>query len=106
MCLTQADAWEEVGEDLDDTFLGDAQLTRRPTVGTSDPRGVRALPGYPWRQSFPVRRLERFVCWESGGARTHWTTASVNPNQRALRHPSSWPIGTDLRASTRRPLGG
>lgn len=36
-----AEDWEEVGEELDDTFLGDAQLTRRPTVGTADPRGVR-----------------------------------------------------------------
>lgn len=40
-----ADAWEEVGEELDDTFLGDAQLTRRPTVGTANPTGVRCVGG-------------------------------------------------------------
>jgi ribose 5-phosphate isomerase A len=34
-----ADEWEEVAEALDDEFLGDATVWRRPMSGTADPSG-------------------------------------------------------------------
>lgn len=34
-----ADRWEEVAEELDDIFLGDAEVWRRPAEGTANPRG-------------------------------------------------------------------
>ncbi|KAI8473591.1 MAG: ribose-5 phosphate isomerase-related protein [Monoraphidium minutum] len=34
-----AEEWEEVAEELDDIFLGDAELWRRPSEGASNPRG-------------------------------------------------------------------
>lgn len=37
--LVDADEWEEVAESLDDIFLGDAALWRRPMSGTADPFG-------------------------------------------------------------------
>ena len=37
--LMGAEDWEEVAEERDDQFLGDAQLWRRPTAGAADPLG-------------------------------------------------------------------
>ena len=37
--LVDADDWEEVAESLDDVFLGDAELWRRPMSGVADPSG-------------------------------------------------------------------
>ena len=37
--LMDADEWEEVAESLDDDFLGDAELWRRPMSGIADPMG-------------------------------------------------------------------
>ncbi|KIZ04218.1 ribose 5-phosphate isomerase A [Monoraphidium neglectum] len=34
-----AEGWEEPAEELDDMFLGDAELWRRPSEGTANPRG-------------------------------------------------------------------
>ena len=46
--LVPADEWEEVAEAIDDVFLGDASVWRRPMTGEADPFGVRlrvcALP--------------------------------------------------------------
>jgi ribose 5-phosphate isomerase A len=39
--LLDADEWEEIAEALDDEFLGDATIWRRPMSGTADPSGVR-----------------------------------------------------------------
>ena len=39
--LVPADEWEEVAEAIDDVFLGDASVWRRPMTGEADPFGVR-----------------------------------------------------------------
>lgn len=36
---TEGPEWEETAEALDDIFLGDAEIWRRPTSGTANPRG-------------------------------------------------------------------
>mmetsp|Transcript_14440 Transcript_14440/g.31279 ORF Transcript_14440/g.31279 Transcript_14440/m.31279 type:complete len:294 (+) Transcript_14440:62-943(+) len=37
--VVDSEAWEETAEELDDIFIGDAELWRRPATGTATPRG-------------------------------------------------------------------